>query len=84
MQTLTQLNREQGVTIIVVTHEADIAAYADRALTMRDGEIVSDVRNPKHSAIDETARGRTVRRPPAARDRARVAIRPHAIWAFGR
>jgi macrolide transport system ATP-binding/permease protein len=42
MDTLAKLNREQGVTIIVVTHEADIAAYADRILTMRDGEIVSD------------------------------------------
>jgi macrolide transport system ATP-binding/permease protein len=45
METLTRLNREQGVTIIVVTHEADIAAYTNRTLTMRDGQIVSDVRN---------------------------------------
>ena len=37
METLTTLNREQGVTIVVVTHEADIAAYADRVVTMRDG-----------------------------------------------
>ncbi|MGO9816513.1 MAG: ABC transporter permease [Acidocella sp.] len=44
MQTLTRLNREQGVTILVITHEADIAAYADRILTMRDGEIVADQR----------------------------------------
>ncbi len=28
----------------MVTHEADIAAYADRIVTMRDGQIVSDVR----------------------------------------
>ncbi len=42
MDTLVKLNREQGVTIIVVTHEADIAAYADRVVTMRDGRIVSD------------------------------------------
>ena len=46
MQTLSSLNREQGVTIIVVTHEPDIAAYADRVLTMRDGQIISDVKNP--------------------------------------
>ncbi len=32
METLTKLNREQGVTIVVVTHEADIAAYADRVV----------------------------------------------------
>jgi len=83
MQTLTRLNREQGVTIIVVTHEADIAAYADRTLTMRDGEIVSDVRNPKHITIEEAARGQpapeaAARTPPA------LAIRPHAVWAFAR
>jgi macrolide transport system ATP-binding/permease protein len=44
METLKSLNREQGVTIIVVTHEVDIAAYADRTVTMRDGRIISDQR----------------------------------------
>ena len=47
MQTLSSLNREQGVTIIVVTHEPDIAAFADRVLTMRDGQIISDVKNTR-------------------------------------
>ena len=44
METLVALNREQGVTIIVVTHEPDIAAYAGRVVTMRDGQIISDQR----------------------------------------
>lgn len=44
METLKALNRERGVTIIVVTHESDIAAYADRVITMRDGEVISDER----------------------------------------
>jgi macrolide transport system ATP-binding/permease protein len=47
MKTLQSLNRERGVTIIVVTHEADIAAYADRVVTMRDGAILSDERKPE-------------------------------------
>ena len=47
METLCSLNREQGVTIVLVTHEADIAAYADRSVTMRDGVIISDERVAK-------------------------------------
>jgi macrolide transport system ATP-binding/permease protein len=59
MDTLVKLNREQGVTIVVVTHEADIAAYANRIVTMRDGEIASDERvvHPKTSAVAPAATG---------------------------
>ena len=42
MDRLVSLNREQGVTIVLVTHESDIAASADRILTMQDGAIISD------------------------------------------
>ena len=42
MEIIRRLNREQGVTVIVVTHEPDIAAYADRVIMMRDGRILSD------------------------------------------
>jgi macrolide transport system ATP-binding/permease protein len=44
MNTLVALNRDHGVTIVVVTHEPDIAAYAARVLTMRDGRIISDAK----------------------------------------
>ena len=40
MDILTSLNRQQGLTVIVVTHEADVAAYANRVLTLRDGQLV--------------------------------------------
>jgi putative ABC transport system ATP-binding protein len=40
---LQKLNRENGITIALVTHEHDIAACASRIITMRDGKIVSDM-----------------------------------------
>ena len=56
MATLVALNRERGVTVIIVTHEADIAAYADRVITMRDGTIISDERRrPAGAAAPATA-----------------------------
>jgi putative ABC transport system ATP-binding protein len=45
------LNRE-GMTIIVVTHEAEIAAFASRVIRFRDGKIVSDVRQVPKDAAD--------------------------------
>ena len=42
MRIISELNREQGITVILVTHEPEIAAHADRVLTFRDGEIVAD------------------------------------------
>ncbi len=44
MGVLDNLNRQDGMTVIVVTHEPDIAAYASRQLVVKDGEIVSDRR----------------------------------------
>jgi putative ABC transport system ATP-binding protein len=37
-----RLNRENGITVILVTHEPDIADYASRDITFRDGRIVKD------------------------------------------
>jgi putative ABC transport system ATP-binding protein len=42
MKLLTELNR-QGMTVVLVTHEADIAAWARRKLVFRDGQIIEDV-----------------------------------------
>jgi putative ABC transport system ATP-binding protein len=39
-----RLNREQGITVVLVTHEPDIATYSERVITFRDGQIISDVR----------------------------------------
>ena len=43
--TFQRLNKEQGRTIILITHEPDVAQYAERIITIRDGNIVSDAKN---------------------------------------
>jgi macrolide transport system ATP-binding/permease protein len=57
METLQSLNRERGVTIIVVTHEPDIATYTDRVIIMRDGEVISDERKPAIRRQPEASSG---------------------------
>ncbi len=44
MAILDQLNKEQGITIILVTHETDIAAYAEREIVIKDGHVLTDRR----------------------------------------
>jgi len=41
---LQRLNRREGITLVMVTHEADVAAHAGRVVTFRDGSIVCDAR----------------------------------------
>ncbi len=50
MRILARLNEEHASTIMLVTHEPDIAAYASRIVTFRDGRILSDVRNERRAA----------------------------------
>ena len=42
MEILQRLNRETGVTVVVITHEADIAEYGERMVVFRDGRVVKD------------------------------------------
>jgi putative ABC transport system ATP-binding protein len=42
MGILDKLNREEGITIILVTHEPEIAAYASREVVIKDGQVLSD------------------------------------------
>jgi len=51
-----QLN-DRGKTIIMVTHEPELAAYTKRIITLRDGEIVSDMPvTDRSSALDDLAK----------------------------
>lgn len=47
MLLLQQLNREEGITIVMVTHEEDIAAYAGRLLVFTDGKLTRDSTQPE-------------------------------------
>lgn len=54
MAIFQKLNREQGISIIVVTHEPDIAHYAERTIHFKDGKIVEDkaVRDRRNAEIE--------------------------------
>lgn len=48
-----QLNRDQGITIVLVTHEDDIAAYAKRLIRLKDGHIIVDKNNTVAATLHE-------------------------------
>ncbi len=54
MEIFQQLNREQGITLILVTHEPDIAHYAKRVILFKDGKIIRDNRiaEPRDAAAE--------------------------------
>ena len=54
MALLTKLNREQGVTLIIVTHNSEVAAATQRIITLRDGKILHDLRqdHPAEALLD--------------------------------
>ena len=46
MSILKSLNRDEGMTVVIVTHDADIASQTHRVISMRDGVVVGDQRLP--------------------------------------
>lgn len=52
---LRQSNRELGQTVLMITHNPEAAAYADRVMHMRDGEIVAPDRDPQWTGHREDA-----------------------------
>ncbi len=52
MEIFQRLNRERGITLILVTHEHDIAQYADRVIVFKDGRIKKDYKidNPRNAS----------------------------------
>ena len=62
MKTIRWLNREKGITILLITHHMDEAAQADRVVVMEDGHIIDDRRSaarffPRWSKMHATGLG---------------------------
>jgi putative ABC transport system ATP-binding protein len=55
LELISELNRSQGITVVMVTHEAEMAGYARRIVTIRDGLIASDIRRDEGRAGTEVA-----------------------------
>ena len=53
MELLWRLNTEQGITVLMVTHEAEMAAYARRIVRFVDGVVEGDTRNPHPAGLRE-------------------------------
>jgi putative ABC transport system ATP-binding protein len=51
MDIFCRLNRQEGNTIVIVTHEREIAEFTDRIITFRDGRIIKDeiLKEAKHA-----------------------------------
>ncbi|PJF22530.1 MAG: ABC transporter [Phototrophicales bacterium] len=85
MDLITELRAAYGLTVLMVTHDMAMAAYADRVLTLRDGALGQDLTNfqdPAGSKVDDQGR---IRLPSAVKsylegaDRIAVEIRPEGV-----
>ena len=52
MRTLQELRETRGITIVLITHEPEIAAYGTRVISIRDGVITEDRKNPTPAIAD--------------------------------
>jgi putative ABC transport system ATP-binding protein len=53
MRILQEQREKRQITVVLITHEPDIAAYGTRIVAVRDGAILSDKPNTPRSALEE-------------------------------
>lgn len=53
MSLLQELNTKQGKTIVFITHEPDIALFSSRTITLKDGRVITDIKNEKVRSAKE-------------------------------
>ncbi|MFA5986579.1 MAG: ABC transporter ATP-binding protein [Parcubacteria group bacterium] len=53
LKTFRRLNREKGHTIILITHEDEVATFADRTIVIRDGKLVEDYYNREKNEVQK-------------------------------
>jgi putative ABC transport system ATP-binding protein len=62
LELLLQLNRIEGTTLVLVTHDPVLAGYANRRIVLRDGLVVSDELNAEPTAHAQTGASESVAR----------------------
>jgi len=60
MRTFQELRERRGITIVLITHDPEVASYGSRVVAIRDGLIVSDTRNSERNAIGESPRAAAI------------------------
>ncbi len=73
LELLEQLNAESGVALVMVTHDQEVAARAQRRITMRDGVVVADSAASPHPPVAANADPRSAHDRPLSVDHGRPA-----------